>query len=85
MMLSETLTAMRQQRPYLRGNAERKRAYREGRRYWKRYWGGLLVVQVRRHLGERRFGEAFRGTRAIARHRPAALPLLLRPSRSEPA
>jgi len=73
-MLSETLAAMRKQRPYLRGDGERKRAYREGMRNWKRYWGDLLALQVARARRERRFGEALRGAAKLARHRPRALP-----------
>jgi len=76
-MLSETLVAMRRQRPHLKGNRERKRAYRQGMRSWKRYWGDLLAAQVRREVRERRFGEALRGAAKLARHRPGALPRLL--------
>lgn len=76
-MLSETLVAMRRQRPHVKGDPERKRAYRRGMRSWKRYWGDLLAAQVRREMRERRFGEALRGAAKLARHRPGALPRLL--------
>jgi glycosyltransferase involved in cell wall biosynthesis len=75
-MLSETLAAMRKQRPYL-NDRERKRAYREGMRNWKRYWGDLLALQVRQAMRERRFGDAFRGIGKLLRHRPGALPHLI--------
>jgi glycosyltransferase involved in cell wall biosynthesis len=76
-MLSQTLVAMRKQRPYVRGDRERKRAYREGIRHWKRYWGDLLAIQVRQALRERRLGEALRGIASLVRHRPGALARLL--------
>jgi glycosyltransferase involved in cell wall biosynthesis len=84
-MLSETLVAMRRQRPHLKGDRERKRAYRQGMRSWKRYWGDLLAAQVRREMGERRFGEALRGAAKLARHRPGALPRLFGSDRTTPA
>ncbi len=76
-MLNQTLIAMRKQRPYVKRDPERRRAYREGMRHWKRYWGDLLAVQVHGALRERRFGEALRGVAVLARYRPGALPRLL--------
>ncbi len=81
-MLTQTLAAMRKQRPYVKGDRERKRAYRDGMRYWKGYWGDLLAIQVRQSLRDRRFGEALRGIRKLARYRPGALPRLLRPGQT---
>jgi glycosyltransferase involved in cell wall biosynthesis len=80
-MLEQTLIAMRKQKPYLK-DGERKRAYREGMRNWKRYWGDLLAVQVREAMRERRFGEALRGVGKLARYRPGALPGLIGPDRT---
>jgi len=76
-MLRETLVAMRKQRPHVKGDPERKRAYRQGIRNWKRYWGDLLTAQIRRAMRERRFGETLRGAARLARYRPGALPRLL--------
>lgn len=73
-MLEQTLVAMRKQRPYLRGDRERKRAYREGTRNWKRYWGDLLALQAARARREGRWGEALRAAAKLARYRPGALP-----------
>jgi glycosyltransferase involved in cell wall biosynthesis len=73
-MLTETLAAMRKQKPYLRGNRERKRAYREGMRNWKRYWGDLLALQAARARREGRWGDALRGAGKLLRYRPGALP-----------
>jgi glycosyltransferase involved in cell wall biosynthesis len=81
-MLEQTLIAMRKQKPYLKGDRERKRAYREGMRNWKRYWGDLLAVQVRQAMRERRFGEALGGIGKLARYRPGALPRLIGPDRT---
>jgi glycosyltransferase involved in cell wall biosynthesis len=85
LMLTQTLTAMRNQRPYLRRDPARKRAYREGRRHWRRYWGDLLAAQARERFRERRFGGALRGAAKLMRHRPAALPRLLVPGRPRTA
>jgi len=76
-MLRETLVAMRRQRPHVKGDRERKRAYRQGIRNWKRYWGDLLVAQVGAAIRERRFGEALRGAAKLARYRPGALPKVI--------
>jgi glycosyltransferase involved in cell wall biosynthesis len=76
-MLTETLTAMRKQRSHLNGDAERKRAYKNGLRNWKRYWGDLLAVQVREAWRDGRRREAWRGALKLARYRPGALPRLL--------
>ena len=72
-MLVQTLAAMRQQRPHVKGDGELRRAYREGVRNWKRYYGDLLAAQARESLRERRFGDALREAALLARHRPAAL------------
>ena len=84
-MLSETLEAMRRQRPHVRGDRDRKRAYKQGIRNWKRYWGDLLAVQVRDAWREGRRGEAFRGAFKLLRHRPGALPRLLGSGRTAAA
>jgi glycosyltransferase involved in cell wall biosynthesis len=72
-MLEQTLIAMRKQKPYLRSDRERKRAYREGTRNWKRYWGDLLAVQAARARREGRWGDALRGAGKLLRYRPGAL------------
>jgi glycosyltransferase involved in cell wall biosynthesis len=84
-MLTQTLTAMRKQRQFVKGDPGRKRAYREGMRYWKRYWGDLLAAQVRQALRQRRFADAMSGIGTLARHRPGALPRLLGPDRTTAA
>jgi hypothetical protein len=72
-MLTETLAAMRQQRSQLKGDPALKSAYREGRRYWKAYYGDLLAAQARESLREHRYGEALHEAALLARHRPRRL------------
>jgi glycosyltransferase involved in cell wall biosynthesis len=72
-MLIETLAAMRQQRSQLNGDPALKRAYKEGRRHWKAYYGDLLAAQARESLREHRYGEALREAALLARHRPRRL------------
>jgi glycosyltransferase involved in cell wall biosynthesis len=83
-MLKQTLAAMRQQRPHVKAEPELRRAYREGVRNWKRYYGDLLAAQARESLREHRFGDALREAALLARHRPGALPRLLGRDRSRP-
>jgi glycosyltransferase involved in cell wall biosynthesis len=84
-MLTETLAALRQQRPYVRRDRELRRAYREGRRRWKAYYGDLLALQARRSLRERRWREVLREVGLLALHRPRRLPWLLGPDRPPPS
>jgi glycosyltransferase involved in cell wall biosynthesis len=76
-MLTETLAAMRQQRSHVRSDRDLARAYKEGRRHWKAYYGDLLGVQARESLREHRYGEALREAVLLARHRPRRLLSLL--------
>jgi glycosyltransferase involved in cell wall biosynthesis len=78
-MLKETLAAMSQQRPYARRDKALSRAYREGVRHWKAYYGDLLGRQARKSLRERRFGDALREVALLARHRPRGLLVALGP------
>jgi glycosyltransferase involved in cell wall biosynthesis len=75
-MLRETLAAMRQQRPFLKGDGLRS-AYRDGRRHWKDYYGELLASQAGEAWREGRRGQALREAALLARYRPSALPRLL--------
>jgi glycosyltransferase involved in cell wall biosynthesis len=81
-MLVETLAAMREQRGHVRGDRDLSRAYRDGMRYWKRYWGDLLVDQAREALQQRRFKDTLRLLALLLRHRPRGLARVLS---SEPA
>jgi len=81
-MLVETLRALRQQRGYARRDPEMRRAYHDGVRHWKRYWGGLLVDQARASWRERQLGDALRQVLLLARVHPRGVPRLLRRERS---
>jgi glycosyltransferase involved in cell wall biosynthesis len=81
-MLVETLAAMRQQRRYVRRDPQLRRAYREGARHWKRYWGALLAAQARESLRARRLGKTFHELAVLARRYPAGLVRVLRPERA---
>jgi glycosyltransferase involved in cell wall biosynthesis len=83
-MLVQTLAAMRRQRPHVKGDADLRRAYREGRRHWRRYYGDLLAAQAGRSLRERRLGAALREAALLARHRPRALPRVFGAESSQP-
>jgi glycosyltransferase involved in cell wall biosynthesis len=85
LMLTQTLIAMRNQRPYVWRDSARRHAYREGRRHWRRYWGDQLAAQAHERYRERRFGAALRGAAKLLRHRPGALPRLLVPGRPRTA
>jgi glycosyltransferase involved in cell wall biosynthesis len=77
-MLRETLVAMRRQRPHVKGDPERRRAYRQGIRNWKRYWGDLLAAQAAQARREGRWGDAMRAAAKLVRYRPGALPRIFR-------
>jgi glycosyltransferase involved in cell wall biosynthesis len=81
-MLTQTLAAMQQQRPYVKRDPELRSAYREGRRHWKEYYGDLLASQARSSLRERRRGDALREAVLLARYRPSGLLHLVGPDRS---
>ena len=73
-MLRETLAAMHQQRSHVKGDASLRRAYREGGRHWKAYYGELLAAQTGESWREGRRGQALREAALLARYRPLALP-----------
>jgi glycosyltransferase involved in cell wall biosynthesis len=84
-MLTETLAAMRRQRKYARRDPALAKAYRDGTRHWKKYYGDLLIAQARESLREHRLGDGLREARLLARHRPGGLLRLLGPDRSSAA
>lgn len=84
-MLTETLAALRRQRPYVRRDRGLRRAYREGRRHWKAYYGDLLAAQAKRSLRERHLGEALREAALLSVHRPRGLFRVLGPDRPAPS
>ena len=70
-MLRATLAVHGSQRPYVRGDARLRQAYREGDRYWRQRYGEWVVENVRANLrGRARWGEAARGALFVLRHYP---------------
>jgi glycosyltransferase involved in cell wall biosynthesis len=81
-MLTETLAALRGQRTFVKRDPALRRAYREGRRHWKEYYGNLLASQARGSLREGRPRDALREAVLLARYRPSGLLHLAGPARS---
>ena len=76
-MLAQSLAAVRRQRPYTRETPELKRAYRAARKFWRGYYGELLVAQIGKSLREGERGRALRETATLARYNPRLLPRVL--------
>jgi glycosyltransferase involved in cell wall biosynthesis len=72
-MLSQTLAAVRRQRPHSKRTPELSQAYRAARKHWKSYYGELLVSQIGESLRERRLGKAVRETGTLIRRYPRGL------------
>ncbi len=73
-MLAQSLAAVRRQRPHTRGTPELKEAYSEARKFWKRYYGELLVAQIGKSLRGGELSRALRETATLARYNPRLLP-----------
>ena len=58
LMLDTTLTVLRAQRPFVRGDARLSAAYRDGARHWREFYGEQLVERFRSALHAGRFGAA---------------------------
>jgi hypothetical protein len=69
-MLSQTLAAVRRQRPHTKGDPDLRRAYKAARRHWKAYYGEQLVGQIGESLRERELGRALRQSVTLVRHYP---------------
>lgn len=79
-MLAMTQQALRRQRRHVRGNPERRHSYREGHKFWKRYYGDAIVAATRSAFANREWGEGFRGLGTLARRHPRGLTAVLRRS-----
>jgi glycosyltransferase involved in cell wall biosynthesis len=73
-MLAQSLAAVRRQRPHTRKTPELRAAYKSARRFWRSYYGELLVAQIGRSLREGKRGRALRETATLARYCPRLLP-----------
>jgi glycosyltransferase involved in cell wall biosynthesis len=76
-MLAMTLEVLGRQRPNLRNDAER-RAYSEGRQFWKRYYGEALAASTRTALANRERSKSLKGVATLARRHPGGLRTVLR-------
>jgi hypothetical protein len=72
-MLRDTLTVLRQQRPYVKDNVSLARAYEEGRHRWQEFYGEHLVHEIRDHLQAREWGRAFKKAATLGRLHPDGL------------
>jgi glycosyltransferase involved in cell wall biosynthesis len=72
-MLAMTLRALRRQRRHARRDPELRSAYREGRRFWRRYYGEPLAAQVRADFANRQWGRGLRGVGRLLRLHPRGL------------
>lgn len=73
-MLAQSLAAVRLQRRHTRDDPELRAAYKKARRFWKQYYGELLVAQIGQSLRHGERGRALRETATLARHSPRLLP-----------
>jgi glycosyltransferase involved in cell wall biosynthesis len=58
-MLRETLMVLRNQWPYVEGDAEAMAAYRDGWRHWQDFYGSHLVNEIRAHARGGEWAPAF--------------------------
>jgi glycosyltransferase involved in cell wall biosynthesis len=80
-MLKMTQQTLRRQKRSARQKGLRGE-YREGRRFWRRYYGEPLVAEVRTDFANRLWGQGLRGARSLARLYPRGLGALLRRPRA---
>jgi glycosyltransferase involved in cell wall biosynthesis len=78
-MLKMTRRALRRQRRDARRRGL-QRDYREGHRFWRRYYGESLVAQVRAAFANREWGRGLRGVGALLRLHPRRVLTLVRKS-----
>jgi glycosyltransferase involved in cell wall biosynthesis len=72
-MLTMTLRTLRRQRRHARRDPELRSAYREGRRFWRRYYGEPLAAQVRANFANREWGRGLRGIGTLLRLHPRGI------------
>jgi glycosyltransferase involved in cell wall biosynthesis len=70
-MLKATLTVHSAQWPYVKGNQRYEEAYKQGRKFYQRYYGEWLVEKIRGHVRARdEWPQAFEGMRVLLRYHP---------------
>jgi hypothetical protein len=73
LMLRWTITVLRRQWPYVRGDADRTAAYWAGLRFWRLFYGRPSVEELRGHIDRREWAPVLRGVRTLLRYHPRGL------------
>jgi hypothetical protein len=81
-MLAMTLRVLRSHRRYVRRDRQLREAYREGRRFWRSYYGAPLVAEVRANFANHEWRAGARGVVSLLRRHPRGLAGLLRRPRA---
>jgi hypothetical protein len=76
-LLGSALAVLREQRKFVRGSAERRRAWRQGRRAWRDRIGSPLAAQARAHLAAGEWKQAARAVQVLLRCHPRGLAAVL--------
>ena len=82
LMLRSVMAVLHREWRHARSSAEDRRAHRDGVRFWKRYYGGLLARNFRAAVFERRWARAARDLATLLRHYPAGVAACAPPLRS---
>jgi glycosyltransferase involved in cell wall biosynthesis len=72
-MLKQVLVAVRRQRRHTRSSPELRAAYKKARKFWKGYYGELLVAQIGQSRRDGKRGRALREIAVLARYNPRRL------------
>ena len=70
LMLRSAMAVLEQQRPHVRSNARRAKAYRAGLRFWRHYYGRMLIQDLQAAIGSRRWRHARRDLITLLRYHP---------------
>jgi glycosyltransferase involved in cell wall biosynthesis len=73
LMMETSLSVLRSQWKYVKGDQKRREAYKEGIRFWQDYCARGLVKQLRGSLRAGEHGKAIRSLLALVRHNPRGL------------
>ena len=72
LMIRSSLSVLRSQWKFVRGDERLERAYREGIRSWQDYYARGLIRQVKTFIGLRDWRNALFGSLVLLRHHPRA-------------
>jgi glycosyltransferase involved in cell wall biosynthesis len=73
LMMRSSLSVLRSQWKFVRGDERLEHAYREGIRFWKEYCARGLIKQVKKRLELNEWRSALFGSLTLLRHHPQAL------------